>query len=157
MKNDKAQDMLSDIRKFRRNQIILTIVTAFVNVIIVAVIISYYRLKEQGFCGYMFLDNEEMGKKAASCFFTYRISKANADAGLMAMKAAGYGSNAFSYILRFNGELYLLTGLVVIMALMFFAGIMNCIFTGRKTVLVNTEEMIEENYRLKEAIENEQG
>ena len=49
MKNDKAQDMISDIRKFRRNQIILTIVTAFVNVIIVAVIISYYRLKEQGF------------------------------------------------------------------------------------------------------------
>ena len=156
MKNDKAQDMISDIRKFRRNQIILTIVTAFVNVIIVAVIISYYRLKEQGFCGYMFLDNEEMGKKAASCFYTYRISKPNADAGLMAMKAAGYGSNAFSYISRFNGEVYLLTGLVVIMALMFFAGIMNCIFTGRKTVLVNTEEMIEENYRLKEAIENEQ-
>ena len=57
--------MLSDIRKFRRNQIILTIVTTFVNVVIVAGIITYYRLKEQGFCGYMFLDNEEMGKKAA--------------------------------------------------------------------------------------------
>ena len=156
MKNDKAQDMLSDIRKFRRNQIILTIVTTFVNVVIVAGIITYYRLKEQGFCGYMFLDNEEMGKKAASCFFTYRMSKANADAGIMAMKAAGYGNNAFSYISRFNGEVYLLTGLVVILTLMFFVEIMNCIFTGRKTVLVNTEEMIEENYRLKEAIENEQ-
>ena len=51
MKNDKAQDMLSDIRKFRRNQIILTIVTTFVNVVIVAGIITDYRLKEQGFCG----------------------------------------------------------------------------------------------------------
>lgn len=156
MKESKRENILAELNKYKKRQWIFIIVTQMINFVILIGIILYFKMKERAMCGYIYQNDENIGRQVVNYIFNNKINRSNINSGSDAMRASGYGSDGFSYISRINGERTAIVILIVLMVILLIAGIINCLRMGRNSVFVQVDKLVYENEQLKKALENEQ-